>query len=40
MRTVTEPIYKSKLTSSVIRDELTLLEGEIANTSSGHNHDG
>jgi len=39
-RTITNPADSSNLDSSVIRNELQLLETEIANTSTGHDHDG
>lgn len=39
-RTITNPATDSSLSSSVMRNELQLLEDEIANTSTGHDHDG
>lgn len=39
-RTITNPATDSSLSSSVIRNELQLLEDEVANTTSGHDHDG
>lgn len=39
-RTITNPAENSSIDSSVIRNELQLLEDEIANLSTGHSHDG
>ena len=39
-RTITIPINDASLSSSVIRNQLQLLEDEIANLTSGHTHDG
>jgi hypothetical protein len=39
-RTITNPVESSSLVSSTIRTELQTLETEIANTTSGHDHDG
>jgi hypothetical protein len=39
-RTITNPAANSSLSSSTIRTELQTLETEIANTTSGHDHDG
>jgi hypothetical protein len=39
-RTITNPVASSSLVSSTIRTELQTLETEIANTTSGHDHDG
>lgn len=40
MRTITNPAEDSDISSSVMRSELQTLETEIANTSTGHSHDG
>jgi len=40
MRTITNPANNSTLSSSVVRNELQTLENEVADTSSGHDHDG
>ncbi len=39
-RTITNPASNSNLTSSTIRTELQTLETEVANITTGHNHDG
>src|SRR5574343_1824597 len=39
-RTITNPAENSALVSATIRTELQTLETEIANTISGHDHDG
>jgi trimeric autotransporter adhesin len=39
-RTILNPVESSSLVSSTIRTELQTLETEIANTTSGHDHDG
>jgi hypothetical protein len=40
MRTITNPANKSDLVSAAIRTELQTLETEVANTSTGHDHNG
>lgn len=40
MRTITNPTTGSSLASSVVRVELQTLETEVANVTTGHDHDG
>jgi len=40
MRTITNPVGNSTLSSSVVRNELQTLETEIADPTNGHDHDG